>query len=147
MPASRKRFSTICGSRRPCRVNTSLACPLLSPLLCVPDSECIFILPSDSNRVTQRGTYHFLRTSCPALVFAWICNRDCQVISTVVAALLCAGWASGPVISRPLLCGANVVQNAKFPPRGVVRRQFDLRFGPEFLRHFEASDESDHLGF
>jgi hypothetical protein len=40
-----------------------------------------------------------------------------------------------------------MVQNAKFPPRGVVRRQFNLRFGSEFLMLFEASDESDHLGF
>src|SRR5579859_1197787 len=143
MPASRKCFSTVCGNRRPCRASTSVPCPLL----CIAGRDCMFNLPPDSNRVTQRGAYHFLGASRPALILARICNRDCQVVSTVVAALLCTGRALGPVISRPLMYGSDMVQNAKFPPRGVVRRQLNLRFGPEFLGHFEARDEADYLSF
>src|SRR5579863_6737433 len=107
----------------------------------------MFHLPPDSNRLAQGRSYHFFATSRPALVLARICNRDCQVISAVVAALLCAGGALGPIISRPLARGSDMVQNAKLPPRGVIRRQLNLWFGPEFLRHFEASDEPDHLWF
>src|SRR5579863_2534428 len=107
----------------------------------------MFHLPPDSNRLAQGRSYHFFATSRPALILARICNGDCQVISAVVAALLCAGGALGPVISRPLTCGSDMVQNAKFPPRGVIRRQFNLRFRAEFLGHFEASDEPNHLGF
>src|SRR5579859_6006048 len=143
MPASRKCFSTVCGNRRPCRASTSVPCPLL----CIAGRDCMFNLPPDSNRVTQRGAYHFLGASRPALILARICNRDCQVVSTVVAALLCTGRALGPVISRPFTCGSDMVQNAKFPPRGVVRRQLNLWFAPEFLGHIEAGDESHHLGF
>src|ERR1700691_1238795 len=40
-----------------------------------------------------------------------------------------------------------MIQNAKFPPREVVRRQYNLWSGPEFLWHFEAGDESGYLGF
>src|SRR6201998_690959 len=40
-----------------------------------------------------------------------------------------------------------MVQNAKFPPCGVVRRQLNLWLAPEFLGHFEAGDEPTHLGF
>src|ERR1700757_3580131 len=142
MPASRKRFRTICGNRRPCLANTSAAWPLSR----VADGELILNLPPESNRVTERGTYHFLRAASPALVLARIGNRDRQVISTLVATLLCTRRALGPVISRPFTGGSDMIQNAKFPPCGVVRRQLHLWFAPEFLGHFEAGDESHHLG-
>jgi hypothetical protein len=40
-----------------------------------------------------------------------------------------------------------MIQNAKFPPGGVVRRQLNLRFAAELLGHFEPGDEPTHLGF
>src|SRR5580698_117224 len=143
MPASPKCFRTICGNRRPCRANTSVAWPSL----CVADGECIFNLPSDSNRVTQRGTDHFLSASRPTFVLPRICNSDGQVVPAMVVPLLCTGRALGPVIARTLTRRSDVVQNAKFPPGRVVRRQLNLWLRPELLGHFEARDESDHLGF
>src|SRR5258708_39714724 len=40
-----------------------------------------------------------------------------------------------------------MVENGEFGRGGVVRRQLNLWFGPEFIGDFEAGDESPHLGF
>src|SRR4029077_12238134 len=141
MRVSRRRFNTICGSRMPCRANTSPAWPLLN----VAGRDCIFSMAPDSNRLTQGCAYHLFRTSCPAFVLARIGNRNCQIVLALIATLLSTRGTLRPVISGLLAPRSHMIEDSELAPRWIVWRQLDLRFWAEFFRHFEARDETTYL--
>ncbi|HEV2224601.1 MAG TPA: hypothetical protein VGR84_16540, partial [Candidatus Acidoferrales bacterium] len=66
---------------------------------------------------TYSPTNHFARTACPAQVFPWILNRDCQVVAATVSAGLGAGRTLRHVIPSHLSKVGDVIENPEFVAR------------------------------
>src|SRR5437016_11797140 len=69
---------------------------------------------------TQCLPDHVSGASGPALVLAWLIDRDGQVISTSVVSLKRARGALCPIVFSTLLFGTHIVQDVEFTFRRIA---------------------------